>query len=269
MKKIQYSTINEYAKAVYILTEFTKIILISYTKCSNETRDIIIRNFVARSITSLNGMIQLWQAEDYHDCWLLYRAILDRLFYLESLGRNNTFEDFDSWCFKKRYKYKVKCLKDTTLVGKIDLTYFTPSEEDKRRYKSLKNKSTLWTQPKAHKVASSMNLGILYDYGYNFASMFVHPSATEGEEDYSRLVGIKPSKSYDDQITVVHNSCMVMNTIIKAGIFFSCLEWRLSVSKFVDDFMRYMAEGSNDYLVTFREVKRMVEMNLDLCQIKK
>jgi len=91
----------------------------------------------------------------------------------------------------------------------------------------------------------------------------------EGEEDYSRLIGIKPSKSYDDQITVVHNSCMVMNTIIKAGIFFSRLEWRLGVSKFVDDFMRYMAEGSNDYLVTFREVKRMVEMNLDLCQIKK
>ena len=95
----QRLSINSYTYAVSMLTEFTKIILTSYAKCSNEKRDIIIRNFVARSITSLNGMIQLWQVEDYHDCWLLYRAILDRLFYLESLGRNNTFEDFDNWCF--------------------------------------------------------------------------------------------------------------------------------------------------------------------------
>jgi len=77
-----YLSINEYSKAISALAQFTKSVLIEYAQCSDEIRDRIIRNFIARSISAMNGIIQLWRSQDYHDCWLLYRAILDRLFYL-------------------------------------------------------------------------------------------------------------------------------------------------------------------------------------------
>jgi hypothetical protein len=91
---VNYLSESEYFQAVAVLTEFTRIILNSYAQCSDEIRDTIIRNFIARSITALNGVIQLWQAQDYHDCWVLNRAIFDRLFYLESLGSESSFELF-------------------------------------------------------------------------------------------------------------------------------------------------------------------------------
>jgi hypothetical protein len=75
---VNYLSESEYMQAVSTLTEFAKAILIAYVQCSSETRDSIIRNFIARSISALNGIIQLWRVQDYHDCWLLYRAILDR-----------------------------------------------------------------------------------------------------------------------------------------------------------------------------------------------
>ena len=90
-----YRSFNEYSRAISALVQFIKIILTEYAECSDETRDKIIRNFIARSISAMSGIIHLWRAQDYHDCWLLYRSILDRLFYLESLGRENKFEIFD------------------------------------------------------------------------------------------------------------------------------------------------------------------------------
>ena len=216
----------------------------------------------------MNGIIQLWRVQDYHDCWLLYRAILDRLFYLESLGRENKFKLFDNWCFVKRYRYKHRCLKDAKLIGKLDSSHFIISDQDKKRYKAIRNDQTIWAPPKAYEVASSMNLDVLYYYGYDFASMYVHPSAVEGEGDFSRLTG-KPIKvSFDDQLTVIHNSCIVTNLIISRGLFFSQLQWRSGVLKFIDDINRLISDGSDEYLLTLVQMKKMVYDNLTLCRVR-
>ncbi len=263
-----YLSINKYSKAISAQTQFTKSVLIAYAQCSSETRDRIIRNFIARSISAMNGIIQLWRSQDYHDCWLLYRAILDRLFYLESLGRENKFELFDDWCFVKRYRYKRRCLKDSKLIGKLDSSHFIISEQDKKRYKEIKKEQTMWTPPKAYEVASSMKLDILYHYGYAFASMYVHPSAIEGEEDYSRLTGKLIKESFDDQMTVIHNAFIVTNLIISRGLFFSQLLWRSGVMKFIDDINRLISDGSEEYLLTLMQMKKMEYDNLALCRIR-
>lgn len=262
----QYLSVSAYMKAVSVLTEFTKIILYSYAMYSNETRDSVIRNFIARSITSLNGLLQLWQARDYHDCWLLYRAILDRFFHLESLGRENTFELFEKCCFKKRYRYKLRCLSDPELRGKIDASLFSPSQEDQERYNSIKNETLTWKRPKAKEIASDLNLGFLYSYGYDFASTYVHPSAVEGQEDFSRLTGIDTGKSFDDQITVIHNSCLVTNMIIHDGLLFSQLKWRSPILRFINDFFSFIHKGSDKYPSTLRQIFQMANENVQLCR---
>ena len=233
-----YNSINEYSKAVAALSQFAKSVLTAYAECSCKTKDRIIRDFIARSVSAMNGMIQLWLAEDYHDCWLIYRAILDRLFYLESLGRDDKFNIFDDWSFVKRYHYKQKCIKDQKLIWKLDSIHFVISDQDRERYKSIRKAGISWKTPKAFEVASSMNLDILYHYGYDFASMYVHPLAKSGEEAYLRLTGQPIGESFDDQITVIHNSCMITNLIIGQGLFFSKLEWRSGILGFVEDINR-------------------------------
>jgi hypothetical protein len=263
-----YHSVNEYGKAVIALNQFTKCVLTAYAECSSETRDRIIRDFISRSVLAINGMIQLWLAGDYHDCWLVHRAILDRLFYLESIGRENKFQLFDDWSFVKRFKYKRKCLKDEKLIGKLDSTHFIISDQDKKRYEALRKGGIKWRPPKAYEVASSMNLDILYDYGYDFGSMYVHPLAVDGEEACLRLAGKPIKESFDDQITVIHNSCLVIALMIKRGLFFSQLEWRSGILGFIDDFNRFLSQGSEKYVVTLLRISKMMDDNLKLCRIK-
>ncbi len=266
MTNDQHRTIEEYARAIHDIAEYAKVILPSYAKCSNAPRDIIIRNFLARSVTSLNGLVQLWRVQDYHDCWLLYRGILDRLFHLESLGREDSFEVFEKWCFLNRHRYKLKCLADPTLAGKINPSYFTPSDKDTQRFESIGHERVAWKRPRAKEVASEMGLDFLYSYGYDFASMYVHPSAIEGEEDYSRLLGIQPEESYDDQITAVHNACLVMIIMVRVALILSKLAWRSVVMQFVDHFSGFIAGGQSEHSVDLEKLREMTDMDLTLCQ---
>ena len=266
--------LSSYIQAVSVLTDCVRIVLTSYDKTSNKIRDTIIMNFMARSITSLRGILHLWQTQDFHDCWILYRSILDRLFHLETLGRDDSFEAFDNWCFKNTYKYKIRCLNDPTLIGKINeenVEYFTPSQEDEKRYRELDHEKTIWKRPRAGKVAAKMQLDLLYHYGYDFASHYVHPTSKEGHEDLSRLTNKPMDKSYDDQITVIHNSFIVTYTILRQGIFFSQLLWASPVMKFLDDFSEFISGESDNYLRTMSVIFQMERRDLALCkkQLKK
>ncbi len=263
-----YLSLADYHKATSSLAQFTKSVLIAYDGCSNEKRDEIIRNIMARSITAMNGILHLWRARDYHDCWLLYRAILDRLFYLESIGRKDEFNLFDDWSFVKRINYKRKCLKDLSLVSKLDPKHFVISDQDRKRYNKIRKSQNKWTPPKPYEVASSMNLELLYSYGYDFASMYVHPSATEGNEDYCRLTGTPLNESFDDQITVIHNSFIITNLIISRGLFFSRLLWLSPVLKFVEDINRLIFTGIDGYTNALLVIKKLEYNKKTLCRVK-
>ncbi|MFC2123059.1 DUF5677 domain-containing protein [Bacteroidota bacterium] len=261
--------LTSYIQALPVLTHYTRIVLTSYDKTSSETRDTIIMNFMARSITSLRGILQLWQTQDFHDCWVLYRAILDRLFHLETLSKDDSFEAFDNWCFKNAYEYKIRCLNDPVAVKKIteeNIEYFTPSQEDKERYNELDQEKIIWKRPRARKVATKMQLDFFYHYGYNFASKFVHPTSKEGLEDRSRLTGTPLDKSYDDQITVIGNSFLVMHAILLQGLIFSQLLWASPVMQFLEEFAEFLSEGSNKYLRTMSVLFQMERRGLALCK---
>lgn len=142
-----------------------------------------------------------------------------------------------------------------------------PSKEDQKRFSNLSTEIISWKRPKAIEVAAKMKLEFLYYYGYDFPSSYVHPTANEGKEDFSRLTNTPLDKSYDDQITVIHNSCMVTDIIISQGLLFSRLQWRSPILKFVDDFLLFLVEGSNNYAITMNKIVQLVNKNVKLCQL--
>ena len=266
MSKAKQLTFNQYTQSAQVLTEYTSVVLKNYADISNENRDRIIRNLIARSITALRGIINLWSIQDYNDCWVLYRVLLDRLFYLETLGTEESFGKFSDWCFINSFEYKMKCLNDPEFAEKIEPEKFVLSEEDKKRYESLKTTDVNWKKPSAFKVAKKMKLDFLYNYGYRFASGHVHPTANEGMEDVARLTGQTIDQTYDDQITVIHNSSLIMNIILRQGINFSNLEWRSAILTFLDQHAAFITGLPNKYINSINVIRKLVSENTDFCR---
>ena len=55
----EYQSIEAYKKAIEILDMFTTIILFSFVKHGIEVKEIIIRNFIARAIVALKGILKI------------------------------------------------------------------------------------------------------------------------------------------------------------------------------------------------------------------
>ena len=150
----------------------------------------------------------------------------------------------------------------------MEYTPFLITDQDTKRYKDILKNKIRWKPPKAYEVASNMGLDILYHGGYNFASMYVHPLAVRGEEAYSRLVGKAVIDPCDDQITVIHNSCLVTIILIDRGLFFSKLQWRSGVLDFMNDIKLYISEGPEQYWMSLLQIRKMMDDGLRLCQKK-
>ena len=68
MDKKVYFPIETYEEAVKILGIFSTMVLFGLAVPAAETRDKIIRNFIARSVVSLKGILELWKINAFADC---------------------------------------------------------------------------------------------------------------------------------------------------------------------------------------------------------
>ena len=58
------------------------MLLFSFAKHECDTKNRILRNFIARTDVMLKGIFSLWEAGDVQDCWIIHRCLLERLFQL-------------------------------------------------------------------------------------------------------------------------------------------------------------------------------------------
>ena len=79
---------EHYLNAIKAFHAYAGMTLFAFARQECSLRDTMIRNLIARSSTMLNGIGQLWQIDDYQDCWILHRCLMDRLFPFGALGRN-------------------------------------------------------------------------------------------------------------------------------------------------------------------------------------
>jgi hypothetical protein len=79
-----YHTPEQYEEAFEALNGIAGAMLFEFNQHGEGHRDTIIRNFIARSLMMGRAVFKLYRLEDYHDCWILHRCLLDRLFHLEA-----------------------------------------------------------------------------------------------------------------------------------------------------------------------------------------
>ena len=265
MDRKQYLSIDSYKEAIEILDKVVTGILFSFAKHSAETKDVIISNFIARAIVSLKGIMQLWQMRDYQDCWVLLRCILDRVFHLLVLARDNTFELFEKWSFKERRDYVDKIRNDPDFMRKVDPNYFKKVDEQKQRYVAISREKPRWKRPKAKVVAREMGLMPLYKYGYDFASTYVHPMANDGHADFVRQTNLTEPELFLDQRLIIHDSCLSVAFLIQEGLSSSTLRWDNLLYHFLKDFFGFLENGVTDYRVSFVKISELI-FSADLCE---
>ena len=250
----EYWPIESYKEAAKILDTVSTIVLSSLSAHNGETRNVVIRNFLARGTMSLKGVLILWSIGDYQDCWVIYRGILDRLFHLSYLADTDEFELFEKWSFEKQYESRNKVRGDKDFKGRLDLSFFSHTEAERSRYKAIKEENLKWRRPKAREVAKTMDLQFLYDHGYDYASTLVHPMANDGQEDFLRRMRVAKEEQLTDQIVVVNNAILATLLLIREGMNASNLSWRNILHDFLDHVLDFLRTGSETYKLTFVKI---------------
>ncbi len=263
--KKRYVSLETFQEAVRVLEVYTKIILFQFAKYSTGVRDNIIKNFIARSIVALKGILKLWEIEDYADCYVLNRCILDRLFHLRGLAKENAFEVFEKWSFEKQYEAKNKLWGDPELKDKLNPEFFKDLSGHKERYKKIKKEHISWFRPKAEDMAKDLDLDFLYKYGYDYSSTQVHPMANDGEADFLNLTKLDAGQPTVDQQSVLNNSCLAVTVLIQEALNDSNLLWKRIIYDFLEDFRSFLKDGSEKYKATFYKIGSLGP-DMDFCK---
>ena len=97
-------TFEQYREAAEAMHVLAGMLLFEFARHADTEvrRDQIVRNFIARADTIVRGIVRLWEMDDRADCWILHRALLDRLFHLYDLNQKNQFDVFDDWSLQRR-----------------------------------------------------------------------------------------------------------------------------------------------------------------------
>lgn len=260
-----YQPVESYVEAHHALHGVAGLILFELAREKRDTRDTIIRNFIARTDMMVRGVFRLWNLEDYQDCWILHRCLLDRLFHLADLDSQNQFETFEAWSFLKQYKANTRIRSDPEFGGALrESGVIDPTPEQRTRGEALSRNPPVWTRPKAEDVSRKLCMRFLYSFGYDYGSMHVHPMADDGEQDFFTITGLGPRPLFADQRTVLSNTLLVGTMVLQQALNASSPSWRALIYDFLSDLRRFLGDGSDDYKMSFVKLGRLAEQGARL-----
>lgn len=256
---------DEYSDIIEILYGVTGSILFAFAKRDCERRDVIIRNFIARSTMSLKAIYALWSTKNYQDAWSIHRGLLDRLFHLHYLGENDQFEAFDDWSFYRQFSALNRVKSDKEFKNQATGWDYELSIEQKERIRRLEEDPPRWNRPKAEEVAKDMDLVFLYKYGYDYGSMHVHPMSDDGQQDFFTITRLEPAPRFPDQITLLHNSVLVGTLILQEAMNRSSFRWRALIYNLVDEIRTFIGTGDTSFKESFVKFAHLAESGEELC----
>jgi len=265
MKFLNFIEYNDLFKITEGVTGF---ILFEFANNVGIKKNTIIRNFIARSFTSLKGVFNLWEAKAYQDCWSINRCLIDRLFHLHYLAQTDSYEDFEKYSFIRQYETLNKINSDKEFKNKLGDEYIKNLKDNRIKYNEYKSENIRWARPNAEDMAKDMDLDFLYRYGYDYASMHIHPMANDGEEDFYNFTGLEPRPNFTNQIVVIHNSILIMTLILQEGLNTSDLLWRSILYNTIDSIRRSLNGLDGKLLVNYTNVGKMFHNKIPLCKLK-
>lgn len=251
---MKYREVDDYRRAIETLYVACGMILLSFAKYECETKEIIIRNFLARTAMALKGIVALWDISNYQDAWVIYRALLDRMFHLRSIGEKGEFSEFDDWSFYEQFKAQNKVKSDPEFKHEATGWVYELTDAQKTRANSLSTNKPTWKRPKAESVAKNMGMLFLYHYGYDYASTHVHPMANDGQQDFHTITKIDPSLPFPSNITVLSNSILAATMILQDAMNFSRFRWRKEVWDLLDQVRSSLRSNDDSYVTTFLKI---------------
>ena len=200
---------------------------------SGQNAHVITRNFVARASTTLVSIESLWRSNAFAECWSLHRTLVDRLFHLHVLAKEDAFQAFDDWSYVQQFEAKNAALSDPEIAPKLVSDFWKPNPTQKARYEQIKRTGARWRRPRAEDAAKSLNVPFLYKFGYDFASTHVHPMANDGEEEFKRLTGLGDPPNLEYRV-VLHNSILAFSLLVNEALIASRLEWHKTIHECIE-----------------------------------
>lgn len=259
-----YHPREQYEEALEAFHGTTGAMLLEFARHGQGYRDTIIRNFVARTNVMTRAVFRLWDLGDYHDCWILHRCLLDRLFHLRELSDRDQFEIFEAWSFLQQYDAVSRVRSDPEFKEAATGSMFELSPEQHARAKTLRADPPKWRRPKAEDVARRLNMHFLYRYGYDYGSTHVHPMANDGHQDFFSITGLQPAPNFPDQRVVLSNTLLVSTVVVQLSMNASTLQWREVVYDFLDELRDFLGTGSDRFKATFVKLARGLDQGLEL-----
>jgi hypothetical protein len=259
MSKQSHRTLEAYREAAEALYAVSGMVLFSFARYHCDTKNIIIRNFVARSAITLRGVFALWDVSDFQNAWVVHRALIDRMFHIHSLGVNDEFSKFDDWSFFEQYKAQNRVKSDDLFKHQAVGWLYELSDEQKKRIRELEKNKPSWKRPKAESVAKDMGMDFLYKYGYDYASMHVHPMANDGQEDFYTITKLEPAPKFPSNISVITNTILASSMILQDALNHSSFRWRSVLWDFLAEVRKMLGSNDDSYQVTFLKLVQLFE----------
>lgn len=257
---------ERYEEAADTFHVLTRTLLIEFAKHGSGIRDSICQNFIARADVMLSGIFCLWKAKDYGDCWIIHRALLDRLFHLSALNKDDHFDLFDEWSFKRQYDAINRVRSDPAIRGQLEGVIQEPRATDKARYQRLSRNPPQWHRPDPEQVARALGVSSLYKYGYDYASTYVHPMASDGQEDFYRITGLEPAPPFPDWTSVLCNSIIVATLILQEAMNASNVSWHVRAYDAILGIRRFLETASLACFIPALEVGQMLAAGIPLAR---
>lgn len=245
-----YLPVEGYAQAAQAFHGICGIILFEFAQRGTRgtgKRDVIIRNFIARTDMMVRAIMRLWELQDYQDCWILHRCLLDRLFHLCHLNEFDQFDVFEQWSFLQQYRALNLACSDPAFSQRPEARSFAATREQKIRGRTLEENPPKWQRPKAERVANRLGLHFLYRFGYDLASTHVHPMASDGEQDFFSITKLESDAEFPDQRSVLSNTLLVASMIVQEALNASSLRWRALVYNILDEMRKFLGTGEDRY----------------------
>jgi len=244
----------EYRFLLDALKAFATIVLFECHRAASEKRDLIIRNFIARATVTLESILRLWDARAFGDCWALFRTLVDRHFHLHMITINDEFDAFEEWSFVRLFEMNNNIASDTTLTTEQKEGQPKPTLEQKARYKELKARGFLWREPKPEEAAKSFGLPILYKFGYDYASRFLHPLATDGLFEFEYLTQLGDKGDRGDQRLILHNAALSLTILLNEALLATSVEWRGLMYDCIEGFRKALTGEGLEYKVCLARI---------------
>ena len=150
----------------------------------------------------------------------------------------NSIKDFDDWSFIQNFENRNKAKSDKEQNHFLNKEFWKESTKRIEKYHRLKAEKVEWKRPDSktfEDIAKKHNAHFLFKYGYQYASGYVHPLSSDGEDEFEIVTGIKGKRSIEmDATPIIRNSVVVLILMLRFSLNEMKFEWKENVFKFLN-----------------------------------